>query len=182
MKYTLLKKFHPNQVEEIGHVFEEEATRIYYSTTFDTSRTLHTLCEPHEIALLIHAGFLEIYDELFFSNEPTPFGSKESPAHKLKITEKIEDKLPNNHIECSVKGCGKCSPIHFTPEQKIDLWADFPPEGTKVWTVSDRGHTEPNIYNGDNVDIFRLKTKNCHRTKESAEEALKLLKSKYEIE
>lgn len=176
MKYILKQKFHQNQVEEIGHVFEEEATRIYYSTTFDTSRTLHTLCEPHEIALLIHAGFLEAEKEYntMYSTRYMQAGQIHECAHCTP--EKGYDPTEKYGVQCTCKCHSKA------PEQKIDLWADFPPEGTKVWTVSDRGHTEPNIYNGDNVDIFRLKTKNCHRTKESAEEALKLLKSKYEIE
>ncbi len=175
MKYILKQKFHPNQVEEIGHVFEEESNFISYKNPFIPAHN-SLVVRPHEIALLIHAGFLEAEKEYntMYSTRYMQAGQIHECAHCTP--EKGYDPTEKYGVQCTCKCHSKA------PEQKIDLWADFPPEGTKVWTVSDRGHTEPNIYNGDNVDIFRLKTKNCHRTKESADEALRVLKSKYEIE
>lgn len=111
MKYILKKKWHPSQVEEVGHVFKG-------NENFDSKGAL--------IALLVDAGYLEKQTE-----EPT-----------------------------------------------IDLWTTEPPKGTEYWfsrTFKGKVETVSYAWEGDEGDMYNLKTNNCHRTQQSAKEALKRL-------
>lgn len=61
MKYILKKKWHPSQVEEVGHVFEEDEK---YSIEYKFPNPNNYLnyigtIYAHEIALLVHAGYLK---------------------------------------------------------------------------------------------------------------------------
>lgn len=61
MKYKLLKKWHRNQLEEVGHVFEEDKDNfIEVITHKDMEGYEYTkYISSYEIALLVHAGFLK---------------------------------------------------------------------------------------------------------------------------
>ena len=153
MKYTLKKKFHPNQVEEVGHVFEEiEETGDF---RYQVNGTFLQYCAPHEIALLLHAGFLEIYDE-----------------DKPKLTVDKEKNTATMTIKVS----------YDIPEQKIELWTEKLTQQEDYWFVSDCGNVYETWWNDTDKNNFHLKTQNCHKTKESAELSLQKIKSKYEIE
>jgi hypothetical protein len=124
MKYILKKKWHPNQEEEVGHVFEEDYTDTICYKHRSEEVLSEELIAPHEIALLVDAGYLEKQ-----ADEPT-----------------------------------------------IDLWTTEPPIDTKYWYVKDNSIVESSyFFNIENSSIFRLRTNNCHKTKESAEEALNRL-------
>jgi len=158
MKYTLLKKWHPAQVEEVGHVFEENAQSL-------AGRKYYEDVTAHEIALLVHAGYLEKQKEV---KNGCDYCCQE--IHPERI--------------------GGCHHAHLSTckrEKKsdptLDLWTTEPPEGTKYWHLQEHiSRTEVYVsstsWANDIFDKFRLKTNNCHKTQQSAEEALKRLLEK----
>lgn len=64
-------------------------------------------------------------------------------------------------------------------EGKIELWEEMPPEGTDYWFIDDTdpSYLEANDDTNNNFpsDKFRFYSKNMHKTRESAEEALRLI-------
>lgn len=59
-KYILKKKWHPSQVEEVGHVFkEDEFNKIGYRTKVLDGEVYLSVVDSHEISLLVDAGYLE---------------------------------------------------------------------------------------------------------------------------
>lgn len=152
MKYTLLKKWHPSQVEEVGHVFEKDKVNseyvidnIVYRIPMGLNVNHRVFVYPHEIALLVDAGYLK----------------KQEEFPELKCT---------GNKTC-LFGCRNCQ----KPEQKIDLWTEMPPKHTTYWCVTDYGLVMYYQWDSTKHDLFHLKTNNCHKTQESAEEALKRL-------
>lgn len=151
MKYTLLKKWHPSQVEEVGHVFEEKSSESYitYKVKRDDGYVNYYLdIQPHEIALLVHAGYL----------------GKER-EHQASLLDP----------SC----CKHCDILIIEPaDPTLDIWTEEPAKGTQCWFITDYGDVDDFYFCGaTKADQFRLKTKNCHKTKKSAEEALKRLLS-----
>lgn len=63
-KYKLLKKFCDEQVEEVGHVFEG----IEFTYTYIKEERFAGYVPPHEIPLLINAGYLEEVKEVNFED------------------------------------------------------------------------------------------------------------------
>ena len=61
---------------------------------------------------------------------------------------------------------------------QLELWEELPPKEIKYWYIDDLGKITMDICWNQDEDIFRLKTKNCHKTQKSAEEALKRLLEK----
>lgn len=72
----------------------------------------------------------------------------------------------------------------FRPKQSLEnsgwkvVEKEWRPEdlkkGDKYWYISDWGvATNPTVWDNDKTDLYRLKTKNIYKDKESAEEALK---------
>jgi len=149
MKYTLKKKWHPSQVEEVGHVFNEEGGGyIFYRVN-----NIIGWIMPHEIALLVDAGYL---------------------MKQLEKGEYIAGAELKQNEAIFIKSDGKVYPA--TPT--LDLWTTEPPKGTVYEFVDSYGNTDWCVYGGNDWDKFRLKTGNCHKTPESAKEALKRLLEK----
>lgn len=173
-KYKLIKKWHPSQVEEVGHVFESESLWLYYKIKVSVSGNYKEgSIAPHEIALLVDAEYLQKEEIKFNDNsfsisaEPTWETGKDTqtPGGADSIIYKPgEFKLCNGYIE----------PINPT----LDLWTTEPPKGTTYYIVNDCGIVLVAVWQRDKGDEFRLRTNNCHRTQKSAEEALKRLLEK----
>lgn len=65
-------------------------------------------------------------------------------------------------------------------EGKIELWKEMPSEGVEYWSiVTHLGHADIAIMEEENgncdADKYNFKSKNMHKTRESAEEALRLI-------
>ncbi len=162
-KYTLLKKWHPSQVEEVGHVFEEsiDVVILYrYACKENLIRIVNI--QPHEIALLCEAGFLEKQEEV--SSNYMQAGQVCGCGHCM----------PNKGYELPEKWDVKCTcKCHDDPQ--LELWTECPPEEAGYWYITDWGIVGVAQFEEKEINQFRLKTKNCHRTQKSAEEALKRL-------
>lgn len=163
MKYILKKKWHPSQVEEVGHEFEEDEHSELESSIKNKS-AVHFI-SPHEIALLVDAGYLEEYNEakqVDWAKEMNKLGKEKRDLIR--------------HLSIDSRN------INTYTAPTIDLWTTEPPEGTKYWIVTDDGRTGWDRWGSQmfeiNRDNFRLHTNNCHRTQKSAEEALKRLLEK----
>ncbi len=161
MKYTLKQKFHPNQVEEIGHVFEEDYTFGFsYRTTGGTKYApRNEWVYPHEIALLCEAGYLVKEEEL------------------LEVVVKSWNKQANEIVFGNTE--------NYTDPQ-LELWTEEPGNGKLFWYLLAINGGRDIIVKGEKwlgymSDKLILSTKNCHRTQKSAEEALKQIKEKYNI-
>lgn len=159
MKYTLKKKFHPNQVEEVGHVFESDGSIFYKMEETRNTQFGHEV-KPHDIALLISAGYLE---------------KEEEHIHSPGVLDGVYKKSP---FECI--SCGQMVD-NSESEPTLDLWEEEPPERVCYWYITDFGGINPSNWDENRTDFWRLKTKNCHKTEESAELALKLLKEKLKV-
>lgn len=149
MKYTLLKKWHPSQVEEVGHVFEEDEHSEIESSIKNKS-AVHFI-SPHEIALLCEAGYLEKQEEL------------------LEVVVKSWNKQADEIV------FGNIDTYH---DPKLELWTEEPEMYEHYWFIADDGIIYENTFQNTTCHQFRLKTNNCHRTQKSAEEALKRLLEK----
>lgn len=66
--------------------------------------------------------------------------------------------------------------IEEVKEDKIELWEEMPPHREKYWYL-DCGIILEDLFINYTSDIFRFKSKNMHKTRESAEEALRLIMS-----
>ncbi len=61
-------------------------------------------------------------------------------------------------------------------EGKIELLEEIPQLGTPYWLILTTGTVDSARVSGDyNADVFPFKSKNMHKTRESAEEALRLI-------
>lgn len=152
MKYILKKKWHPSQVEEVGHVFETSDIGDFWYYRKDGKSNSGLCVSPHEIALLVCAGFLE----------------KQEDFSELKCT---GDK------KC-LFGCENCQKT----EQEINLWTEEPPKNCEFYFLDSFAHTvyvNSWMWEGDMSDYLKLKTNNCYKTKQSAKEALKRFELKY---
>ncbi len=187
MKYILKKKWHPSQVEEVGHMFEEDKDdyRMLYP------ESIHNAV----VALLCEAGYLEKQEETgkvfnyggnFFCGNPEPHShlvhgkTFECEKGQPQLEKEQECTCSAKQVNYQVLHMPSCSMI--TPEQKpdpqLDLWTEKPPEGKQYWFINHYGEVDDDyFYKARKTDLFRLKTKNCHRTQKSAEEALKNLMS-----
>lgn len=103
------------------------------------------------IALLVDAGYLEKQEDLL----ETVVESWNKQAHELAF--------------------GKCTDC---TNLAIDLWTTEPPVETVYEYITSFGNIDWCVWKGNEWDNFRLKTGNCHKTSESAEEALKRLLEK----
>lgn len=158
MKYTLLKKWHPSQVEEVGHVFEEDTDScIWYGNRPEGRKTLVNpyvteIIFPHEIALLCEAGYLEKQEETgkvfnyggnFFCGNPEPHShlvhgkTFECEKGQPQLEKEQECTCSAKQVNYQVLHMPSCSMI--TPEQKpdtqLELWTEEPPEGTRYWSL-----------------------------------------------
>jgi len=155
MKYILKKKWHPSQVEEVGYEFEATPYIRYKPSKYDG---LFIEVLPHEIALLVDAGYL------------------------VKQTEKCLCHLTRNSIH--EPSCPLYPSELEKAEPTIDLWTTEPPELTVYWCVilnfkeDDPYRIFKRFFQKNSAhSYFDLETNNCHRTQKSAEEALKRLLS-----
>jgi hypothetical protein len=149
MKYILKKKWHPSQVEEVGHVFEEDK----YGYTFYQPTSMMLGLAPHEIALLVDAGYLEKQEE--------------KCVHGTEITK--------------TRACLKCytgdEPTldlwTTEPPEGTQYWSLRYSENSEGGTV----RVDWYIFSKTMIlfHLYNLRTNNCHSTKASAEEALRRL-------
>lgn len=161
MKYILKKKWHPSQVEEVGHVFEEDE-EFSFAYGFQEINTI--FLSPHEIALLCDAGYLKKENTL--DNYADIINTAVAKLYKQKKPEVDIDKI-----------------LHDT---QLDLWTEEPPGGTRYWSLKYSDDLEEETvgwewYTFSKISrlfhLYNLHTKNCHKTQKSAEEALKRLMS-----
>lgn len=156
MKYTLKKKWHPSQVEEVGHVFKENKYfNVDYQLPDDTYFNIAFSLNPHEIALLCEAGYLEKQEEI---------------AERVNLDEERRKRDTIRHLSIDSRN------IDTYPDPQLELWTTEPPKRQVYFYITDTGKLDDDVYNKfEDRHIFRLRTKNCHRTQKSAEEALKRL-------
>jgi hypothetical protein len=173
MKYILKKKWHPSQVEEVGYEFEEINTVYgekfhslkYFFTDYKSDykyRPQYIL--PHEIALLVDAGYLvkqeecttkdeEGYVHFHYGEEGVCKRNKYYHFEGYFKKERTREDIQNDIAE--LKKSGKCVCINTVnpgcPHEKLtselmditfgntdptlDLWTTEPPEGTKYWAL-----------------------------------------------
>jgi len=167
MKYILKKKWHPSQEEEVGYVFKENDDDFTIVCTYPNKMDFDYNCsiKPHEIALLVDAGYLEKQEEKCGCGQ-----------------------LLSEHSNYTNGYCTNQSPIVGAKGEgsTLDLWTTEPPLGgaeEKYFYLKEhieytRVYVDSDVWIGDVKDKLRLRTHNCHKTKASAEEALKRLLEK----
>lgn len=173
MKYTLLKKWHPSQVEEVGHVFEEDTQHnleyVYNIEDRKRNKYISEEClQPHEIALLCDAGYLEQESEKCKHEAGMLVYLSMPQKYKCKKCEEIFTEVEFNGVRLLPKW------ENYT-EPQLDLWTELPPKGETYEFVTHYGDIDWAVSQENDWDKFRVKTKNCHKTHKSAEEALKRL-------
>ena len=102
-------------------------------------------------------------------------GTKVNHAEEIQKQKYIEQ---HNSKLCKIKGCGTFDKtVHELLKPSLDLWTTEPQEEQLYWYVTDYGDVNYELWMSSNWDghKFRFKFKNCHKTRQSAEEALKRL-------
>lgn len=164
MKYRLAKDI-PGMGNK-GDEFElTELNRIVYVNPLDFFKNRVTGVQPHELALLLHCGLLEEVEE------EKPFTEEDYQRHH-QFT---------GTLACTCQKCAEYSTSVFekrlveTMKSKIQLWEEMPRRGKMIWVINTSGEVVEIEILGANREKFLLKSKNMHKTRESAEEALRLI-------
>lgn len=132
----------------------EEVGHVYKGNeNFDSKGAL--------IALLVDAGYLEKVELCECGGK----NGKDCPYAGTFFKE-------------GVGRCITCSKFKDKPTPTLDLWTTEPPVETVYEYITSFGNIDWCVWKGNEWDNFRLKTGNCHKTSESAEEALKRLLEK----
>lgn len=195
-KYKLLKPI-PNCDWKVGELVElTEYGAVYL---YDE---VHVSIFPHEIALLIHCGFLEEVREetpheyiagLDESTSKIVFtdGKLNSTEEVLRLSkegffyrgEKVED--INNIYERFTEWMNIAEQSKNTQQNpEIHRFTEMPPEGTRYWFMSSDNFCDiDQVARGTSgtpfdVDVFRFKSGNMFKDRESAEKAYKLILEK----
>lgn len=129
MKYKLLKKWHPSQVEEVGHVFEESDIGEFSYYIRDGKTDFGNDIFPHEIALLVHAGYL---------GEQCGCGQYMS-KHTNASNGYCTGKNKGNFFGCPGGAGNPMADWKEMEETKsdlkppLDIWTEEPPVGQQYW-------------------------------------------------